>query len=515
MKALATLRRHKVRSSIKIAALLLFSIQLVLSASAATKPKDSLTLTVYSCPSSLDPQTASLADDLTVITQIYDCLFEFDKMDLKSLKPCLAESYEVGNNGMVYTFHIRKGVKFHNGEELTADDVVFSLNRFTTSPSTSVYATSWKGTEAVDRYTVKLTLKYPAPLLLELLAWVNTGIVNKKAVEQFKGTDKAIVGTGAYRLKQWNSGESVILSANEGYIKGSPKIKTVNFVAKGDTSAVAVAFMSHELDLTSHLAAIDVLNIKKDKNFATITVQRSMTRMIAINTAVPALKDLRVRQALNYAVDSQAINQMASEGVHTPANQYTPPISEGYIKDLVGYPYNVAKAKELLAQAGYTKDHPLVLSLTYISEGVISRIATAVQAMLQDVGVQVKAVPLETQAWYETMLSRKYDIGYFEGVCSPIMSFIAYYASFNSKGYFNISNFNDPDVDKWTLSAMYDVNATTRVAAETAIAKRVSEQAVVIPVYYMNAAIAFDKKLKGVYAEPVYGMYKIFDMYWE
>ena len=118
--------------------------------------------------------------------------------------------------------------------------------------------------------------------------------------------------------------------------------------------------------------------------FGTITVLRSMTRLIAINNAVPALKDLRVRQALNYAVDSQAVNEMASEGVHTAANQYTPPISEGYSKDIVGYPTNVAKAKELLAQAGYTKDHPLVLSLTYISEGVISRIATAVHAMLQE-----------------------------------------------------------------------------------------------------------------------------------
>ena len=95
------------------------------------------------------------------------------------------------------------------------------------------------------------------------------------------------------------------------------------------------------------------------------------------------------------------------------------------------------------------------------------------------------------------------------------MSFISYYASFNSKGYYNLFNFSDPDVDKWTLSAMYDVNTTTRVATETAIAKRIAEQAVVIPIYYMNEVIAFDKNLKGVYAEPVYGMYRIFDMYWE
>ena len=495
--------------------MLLFCTLLVLSVSAAPKTKDSLSLTVYSCPSTLDPATASLADDLTVITQIYDCLFEFDKMNLKNLKPSLAESYESSNNGMVYTFHIRKGVKFHNGDELTADDVAFSLNRFMTSPSTAVYSTSWKGIEVVDRYTARLTLKYPAPLLLELLAWVNTGIVNKKAVEQFKGTDKAVVGTGAYRLKAWNSGESVILTANETYFKGSPRIKTVNFIAKADSSSIAVAFMGHELDFSANLAAVDVMNIKKDKNFGTITVLRSMTRLIAINNAMPALKDLRVRQALNYAVDSQAVNEMASEGVHTAANQYTPPISEGYSKDIVGYPTNAAKAKELLAQAGYTKEHPLVLNLTYISEGVISRIATAVQAMLQDVGVQVKAVPLETQAWYEAMLSRKYDIGYFEGVCSPIMSFISYYASFNSKGYYNLFNFSDPEVDKWTISAMYDVNTTTRVATETAIAKRIAEQAVVIPIYYMNEVIAFDKNLKGVYAEPVYGMYRIFDMYWE
>jgi peptide/nickel transport system substrate-binding protein len=503
------------KRSLKIAAMLLFCALVVMSASAAPKTKDAVNLTVYSCPSTLDPQTASLADDLTVITQIYDCLFEFEKMDIKSLKPCLAESYETSNNGMVYTFRIRKGVKFHNGDELTADDVAFSLNRFTTSPSTSVYATSWKGAEVVDRYTAKLTLKYPAPLLLELLAWVNTGIVNKKAVEQFKGTNKAVVGTGAYKLKEWNSGESVVLAANESYFKGSPRIKTASFIAKGDSSGMAVAFMARELDFTAHLAAVDANNVKTDKNFSTITVQRSMTRLIAINNAVPALKDLRVRQALNYAVDSQAVNQMASEGVHSPANQYTPPMSEGYSKDVAVYPHNVAKAKELLAQAGYTKDRPLVLNLTYISEGVISRIATAVQAMLQDAGVQVKAVPLETQAWYEAMLGRKFDLGYFEGVCSPIMSFVSYYAFFNSKGYYNISNFNDPEVDKWTLGAMYDVNATTRVATEKAIAKRIAEQAVLIPIYYMNQVIAFDKNLKGVYAEPVYAMYKIFDMHWE
>lgn len=502
------------KRALRIANVLLFCVVLVLSIGAAPKPKDTLNVTVFTCPSSLDPQMSSLQDELTVIGQIYDCLFEFDKMNVQSIKPCLAESYEASNNNMVYTFHLRKGVKFHNGDELSADDVAFSLNRFISSPACAAYATSWKNAEVVDRYTARLNLKYPAPLLIELLSWVNTAIVNKKSIEQFKGTDKAIVGTGAYKLKEWNSGESVILTANESYFKGSPRIKTVNFLAKSDTSAISIALLNHELDFTPHLAALDAINMRSDKNYTSVSVQRSMTRMIAINNASPILKDVRVRQALNYAIDGQGVNQMASEGVHTVADQFTPPMSEGYTKDIARYPYNVAKAKELLAQAGYTKDHPLVLTLTYISEGVPIKISTAVQAMLQEAGIKVKANPLETQAWYEAMLSRKYDIGYFEGVCSPIMSFISYYACFNSKGYYNVFNFSDPDVDKWTLSAMYDINTKTRVATETAIAKRIAEQAALVPIYYMNQAVCFDKNLKGVYLEPVYCMYKVYEMYW-
>lgn len=493
---------------------LCFCVIAATAVSAAPKVKDSLIATVFTCPSSLDPQMSSLADDLTVISQIYDCLFETDSTGGKSAKPCLAESYAASKDGMGYTFILRKGIKFHNGDELTSDDVAFSLNRFISSPSCAMYATSWKNAEIVDRYTVKLNLKYPAPLLLELLAWVNTSIVNKAAAERYRGTDQAIVGTGAYRLKEWNSGESVVLTANESYFMGSPKIKTVTFRAMSDTNAIAIALMNHEIDFTIHTAAIDAISLRGNKNFTSTSIQRSMTRMIAINNAAPALKDIRVRQALNYAIDAQGVNLMASEGFHMAADQYTPPMSEGYTKDIKTYPYNVAKAKELLAQAGYTKDNPLIISLTYISDSVPIKIATAVQAMLQAAGVQVKAVPLETQAWYEAMLNRKYDIGYFEGVCSPNLSFISYYACFNSKGYFNVFNFSDPEVDKWSLGAMFDINTATRVATETAIAKRLAEKAVLVPIYYMNQAVVYDRRLQVGYIEPLYCLYKVSAMSW-
>ena len=503
------------RRSIKVMAALALCVVVAFVAAAATKPKTSFTTMMWSIPSSLDPRDISYQDAYWVATQLYDTLYDCYHQNVNDIRPSLAEKYEVSKGNLVYLYYLRKGVTFTNGDEMTAEDVAYSLNAYRTAPATSIYCSALKGIEVVDRYSVRVTLKYPIPNMNGLFATPYAGIISKKAAEQFKGRDKAFVGTGPYKLKALKPGESVEMEANEAYFKGSPKIKTIIFRQISDTNAGTIAFLNGEVDLDITPPATDFLNSLKDKKIFTSKSLRTNLRLLAINNASGPLKDLRVRQAINYAIDPVAVNEMAHDGVQIPQYQAVPEGVEGYVKEYKPYGHDIVKAKALLAEAGYSDAHPLTLTLTYMSEGAVPKDATAVQAALLEAGIQVKGNALEQQAWLQAMYTRNYEIGYFEFYYAPLTAYLTYLTCFTSKGYFNVYNFSDPDVDKWAMAIQTELNPKTREELCVKINKRVMEKAAFAPLMGVYQLVMCNPKLKGLYFEPVYAGYKVYDMYWD
>ena len=342
-------------------------------------------------PATLDPARLRDIYSLAVGQQLFDGLVQFDQT--LSITPALAQFWTASRDGLSWTFTLRKGVKFHHGREVTSDDVVYSFTRLLDPRLRSGVADFFMviegavdfregrakqvtGLAAPDRYTVRVTLTEAPVPFVSTLAVGQAKIVPRELVEA-QGEMFGIqpVGTGPFRFVRWERGKEIVLAANPDYFDGPPKLSRLVFrIFPGErVDGVFAEFRAGSLE-DSPIPSKDYRQIIAGQAHQYVRRPMFSLRHYGLNTRVKPLDDRRVRQALVYAIDREAIVSEVWFGRFALARGILPPGTLGFNPKLLGYPYDPARARDLLAQAGYPGGRglpPLVIWSSVRAEDVL------------------------------------------------------------------------------------------------------------------------------------------------
>jgi peptide/nickel transport system substrate-binding protein len=373
----------------------------------AHKP-DGATLCMALEPSVLDP---TLAPGQNVREIVYANIFEgLTGIDRDGkIVPRLAESWNISADGLHYIFKLRETAAFHDGTPFTAEDVKFTFARAMAGDSKNIE--KWifdpiKSVEVRDAHTVEITLSYASSLFLYGLGWADAVIASEKTASQ---NVTQPVGTGPYKFKSWQRGDKLTVERNDAWWGGKAPLARVAYRFVNDPQASISAIQTGDCDLISAGAPPEMIETLRKNPQLTVTIGETEAEvMLAINNARPPFNDVRVRRALAHAINRKAVIDGAMSGYATPIGSHFSPTHPAYV-DLTDISlYDPAKARELLAAAGYQAGFAATLivpPLTYTR-----RSAEIIAEQLKAVGVNVTLVPLEFPQWLERVYKNKdYD----------------------------------------------------------------------------------------------------------
>lgn len=469
-------------------------------------------------PTTLDPARISDVYGRAVAQQIFDGLVEFDQT--LTPMPALAQHWKASRDGLTWTFTLRKGVKFHHGRELTADDVVYSLTRlldpkvksaaadlFTNIRGAQDYregrATSVRGITALDRSTVRVVLDEAQVPFVSMLAVGHAKIVPSDLAEKADSFGTAPVGTGPFRFERWERGKDIVLAANPGYFDGAPRIARIVYrIFPGEqTAAMYDEFRRGNLE-DSPLPMADYHQLVQ--SFGTGTrpthVKRPMisVRFLGMNTRVKPLNDPRVRQALIYAVDREAIVHDVTLGRFVTARGVLPPGTLGYNPGLSGYTYDPARARALLAQAGYPGGQGFPRLAIWASVK-LDKEHQQVRRYLEAVGVPVEFKYLTDWPQFSKMLSEGqmplYQYAWFADVPDPD-NFL--FKLFHSRSPRNYTGYSNPQLDDLLVRARNETDGQRRVDLYRRAEQLVIDDAVVMPFFHYTYERVFQPYVRSV-----------------
>ena len=368
---------------------------------------------------SLDPAKAFEFSGVGIIMQVYDRLLDFPagKYDVPELS--LAESWEVSDDGKVWTFHLRKGVKFHSGNPLTAKDVVYSFKRVVTlkdQPSfiLTQFGINPESLKAVDDYTVQITLdnKYASGIFFSCLAAGVASIVDSEVVKQHETkTDKYpdgdmgltwltrnSAGSGSFILRQWEKNDRVILDANAEHFRNPPKSKRVVIKEIVEAASRRLQVEKGDLDIAWEMLPDQIVELKKNKDIKIETATGTILYYVGMNVSYGPLKDNRVRDAIRFAIDYDGIINNIMGGAAKPINTFIPEGFAGYQDKMYYYPADVEKAKTLMKEAGY--ENGFDIEMDHGDQTPNPEVAQAIQNSLARIGIKVQLNKLiSAQLW--------------------------------------------------------------------------------------------------------------------
>ena len=367
------------------------------------KPGGTITITYKDDVATLDPAIGYDWQNWSMIKSIFDGLMDYVPGST-TLRAGLAESYEISPDGLTYTFKLRPGVKFHNGREMTAEDVKYSLDRVTDpatqSPGAGFFGSiagfeaagpdGLSGVEVVDPLTVKITLSRPDATFLHVMALNFASVVPKEAVDAL-GSDfgKQPVGTGAFRLGEWTLGQRLVFEKNADYWReGVPYLDSVVFEVGQEPVVALLRLQNGEVDVPGDgIPPAKFTEVMGDPAQAARVVQGGQlhTGYITLNVTMPPFDKVEVRKAVNMAINKERITQIIN-GRAVPATQPLPPSMPGYTEGYAGYPYDVEGAKKLLADAGLADGFET--DLYVMNTDPNPRIAQAIQQDLATIGIK-------------------------------------------------------------------------------------------------------------------------------
>ncbi len=358
------------------------------------KQGGSMVVTYKDDVATLDPAIGYDWQNWSMIKSLFDGLMGYEP-GTSTLKKSLAEDYTISEDGTVFTFTLRKGVKFHNGREMTAEDVKYSIERVmnpeTQSPGAGFFG-SIKTITAVDPYMIKFELSRPDATFLHVMGLNFASVVPKEEVEKW-GADfgKHPVGTGAFKLGEWTLGQKLVFERNKDYWEtGLPKLDQITFEVGQEPVVALLRLQKGEVDMAGDgIPPAKFLEVKNDPNYSKLIVEGGQlhTGYITMKTTMKPFDDVKVRQAVNMAINKDRIVRIIN-GRAVPATQPLPPSMPGYAKDYQGYKYDVAAAKALLAEAGHPDGFETELYVYNTDPN--PRIAQAIQQDLAEIGIKAE-----------------------------------------------------------------------------------------------------------------------------
>ncbi len=477
--------------------------------------RDTVNLSIKANLASIDAHGVRNLQDMLVRQQMYEGLYFQDEATLE-IEPRVAESYEVSEDGKTYTFKLRSGVKFHNGDDVKASDVVWSWNRVTKAPGWSSQTLSFESAEALDDQTVAIHLKYPDASFLCNMCKI--GIMSEKVVteqgDEF-GTKVALAGTGPYMITSLDADVKWTLEAFPDYYRGEASIKHINYTPIVDFSAGLLAFESGELDwYTAPIANWN--DLVANEKFKTEIMPANHVTYLAVNwMANDKLENDYVRKAIAYSMDKESMNIAAFDGYATEADymenpQYNVAAPDGGLV----YNYDPEKAKELLAEAGFANGVD-VGNLLCFPGSHFEKCAQVAQANMEAVGIHAKNELVEEYTALTRARSQDFDMDMTGGTQSGDYSALSdKVVSTNVGAYF--VKFEGDKFDYKKFDSMFEeglqiMDPAERKAHYQKLNDMIMETACLIPLIHKAQPYVWNKDL-NVVNQP--NNYNVYDWSW-
>lgn len=388
---------------------LVLMVGFVLVTATAQAAKNSLTLGMVLEPDHLDPTAgAAAAIDEVVYANVFEGLTRIDRNG--EVKPALAKNWSISSDQTVYTFHLQQGVKFHDGNAFDADDVIFSLNRARAENSVNAQKALFKPIKSVekkDAATVVVTLNQPTGGFLFNMGWGDAVMVDPASADKNKSNP---IGTGPFVFKRWVKGDRIELEKNKSYWGTPAKLEKATIKIIPDPAVVVTALLAGDVDAYPNIPAPETISqFQTDPRFKVVIGTTEGETILSTNNKKEPFSNPKVRQAIAHALDRKAIIDGAMFGFGTPIGTHFAPHHPAYVELTKRYEFNLEKAKQLLAEAGYANGFNAVIKLpppSYARRG-----GEIVASQLTKIGIKLEIVPVEWAQWLDQVFKNKdYDL---------------------------------------------------------------------------------------------------------
>jgi peptide/nickel transport system substrate-binding protein/oligopeptide transport system substrate-binding protein len=468
-------------------------------------------------PLTLDPAFFTDIYAGSVAQQVFDGLVQFDAN--LNVVPCIAKSWQASYDRLVWTFHLRQGVKFHHGREVSADDFVYTFTRLlhprTASPRAWLFervqgakefltgtAERVEGLQALDAYTLQITLSQPYAPFISFLGMIQAQVVPREEVERLGSAfGRQPVGTGAFRFVHWVAGEQITLEANTEYFDGRPFLDHVHYRIITDRQRALAEFEQGTLEdivLPNHQPT----PLRSDPRFKLLRKPLLATLFLWLETRDGPLSHHKVRQAINYAINREAINSTIRQNRFVHAHGILPLGMPGYNPNLEGYPYNLARARQLLAEAGYPegKDLPPLELWSSATSTTALQEHEAIKRDLEQLGLKVELFTVESYQHYKTAVLGKrpgamYRYIWYADFPDPD-NFL--FSLFHSQSPNNYGHYSNPTVDHLLEQARSEGDYLKRIEVYRQIEVLIMADAPVVNLVYYVFEPLFQSYVQGI-----------------
>ena len=447
---------------------------------------------------SLDPHKTVKAGTREVMFNVFEGLMK--PTPEGDLTPAIASDYQVSEDRLTYTFTLRDGVKFHNGDTVTAEDVVYSIQRCAAATETGIVPveafSNITDIQAPDASTVVITLAQPDN---EFLSYMTTAVLPADYDQQ----DTDPVGTGPFKFVSRAAQDSIVLEKFDEYWGTPAQLDQVTFKIIENADSLLMSLQSGAIDLCAHLTSTQVAQLGEDFDVAEGTM--NLVQALYLNNAVEPFDNELVRQALCYAIDKQAIIDLAFDGYGSPIGSSMYPAFGKYFDESLTdyYPHDTEKAKELLAQAGYPDGFSMTITVPSNYKPHMDTAQVLVQ-QLAEVGITTEIQAVEWESWVSDAYTNRQFQSTVVGVDASNMTARALLERFTSTADNNFINYSNADYDALFAQAQATADDAEQTALYKEMEKNLTEHAANVYIQDLADLVAVRKGLEGVTFYPIY-----------
>jgi peptide/nickel transport system substrate-binding protein len=468
-----------------------------------TAPRDEVVMIIESSPTNLDPRVGTDAQSERIDKLLFDALLRRDEHF--NLQPALAERWEAPDP-RTYIFHLRRGVRFHDGRPLTSVDVKWTFDSILSGKIRTAKASTYRDVESIeapDDATVIFHLREPYSSLLWNLSDGAIGIVPRGSGEDF---NRAPIGSGPFRLVSMEQDRQVTIARNQQYWAGAPALPLIRFMVVPDATTRALELRKGSADVAINaLTADTVFALRDDPALVTMSAPGTIYAYLGMNLRDPILRDVRVRQALAYAIDREPIIHHLLRDLARPADSVLPPQHWAFDGDVKHYPHDPQRARELLDQAGYVvgKDgYRFHLNMKTSTEEFTRLLTAVLQQQLREVGIALDIRSFEFATFYADISSgafQLYSLRWIGGNEDPDILENIFASTSTPPRRANRGYYSNPEVDRLIDDARVSVDRQRLKADYDELQQIVARELPYINLWYFDNVLVHSRRLRNVH----------------